>query len=78
MHVLRDLPYPDPGVPDARSGFRFLLWLEARPVARPAHGRRLGHRCTWPRSRRFPAAVGFAVQAVVDRSGTAARAWPAG
>ena len=24
---IRDLPYPDPGVPDARSGARFLLWL---------------------------------------------------
>ncbi|MFD6723317.1 ABC transporter ATP-binding protein, partial [Streptomyces sp. NPDC060131] len=24
---IRDLPYPDPGVPDATSGPRFLLWL---------------------------------------------------
>ncbi|GGT14989.1 MULTISPECIES: ABC transporter transmembrane domain-containing protein [Streptomyces] len=24
---ISDLPYPDPGVPDARSGPRFLLWL---------------------------------------------------
>ncbi|MFE9249044.1 ABC transporter transmembrane domain-containing protein [Streptomyces sp. NPDC007088] len=26
MHI-RDLPYPDPGVPDVRSGPRFLYWL---------------------------------------------------
>src|SRR5207244_8422267 len=24
---IQDLPYPDPGVPDARSGPRFLWWL---------------------------------------------------
>ena len=24
---IRDLPYPDPGEPDARSGPRFLWWL---------------------------------------------------
>ena len=30
MPSLRSLPFPDPGVPDVRSGLRFLLWLEVR------------------------------------------------
>ena len=65
---LRDLPHPDPGVPDTRSGFRFLVWLELQQwrgqVAAAVWGtlRMASLAC-------FPVAVGMAVQAVIDRSG---------
>jgi ABC-type multidrug transport system fused ATPase/permease subunit len=68
MPSLRSLPHTDPGVPDARSGFRFLLWLEVRQwrgqLAATAWGTlRMAAVAS------FPVAVGTAVQAVVDRSG---------
>ncbi|MFC4031426.1 ABC transporter transmembrane domain-containing protein [Streptomyces polygonati] len=68
MPSLRSLPFPDPGVPDVRSGFRFLLWLEVRQwrgqLAAAAWGTlHMGAVAS------FPVAVGMAVQAVVDRSG---------
>ena len=69
MPSLRSLPFPDPGVPDVRSGFRFLLWLEIRQwrgqVAAAAWGT-----LHLAAVASFPATVGMAVQAVVDRSGT--------
>ncbi|HEY3481428.1 MAG TPA: ABC transporter ATP-binding protein, partial [Streptomyces sp.] len=69
MSSLRSLPLSDPGVPDARSGFRFLLWLEIRQwrgqVAAAAWGT-----LHMAAVASFPAAVGMAVQSVVDRSGT--------
>lgn len=69
MPSLRKLPLSDPGVPDARSGFRFLLWLEIRQwrgqVAAAAWGT-----LHMAAVASFPAAVGMAVQSVVDRSGT--------
>ncbi|WP_333768757.1 ABC transporter ATP-binding protein [Streptomyces sp. IBSBF 2435] len=69
MTSLRDLPLSDPGVPDARSGFRFLLWLEARQWRGQVQAAAWGtlHMAAVAS---FPAAVGLAVQAVVDRSGT--------
>ncbi|WUH94990.1 ABC transporter ATP-binding protein/permease [Streptomyces sp. NBC_00433] len=68
MTSLRDLPLSDPGVPDARSGFRLLLWLEARQWRGQVLAAAWGtlHMAAVAS---FPAAVGLAVQAVVDRSG---------
>jgi ABC-type multidrug transport system fused ATPase/permease subunit len=69
MPSLRKLPLADPGVPDARSGFRFLLWLEIRQWRTQAAAAAWGtlHMAAVAS---FPAAVGMAVQAVVDRSGS--------
>jgi ABC-type multidrug transport system fused ATPase/permease subunit len=69
MTSLRDLPQSDPGVPDVRSGFRFLLWLEVRQWRGQLRA------AVWGTLQlvaiaSFPAAVGLAVQAVVDDSGT--------
>ncbi len=65
---IRDLPYPDPGTADARSGPRFLLWLGRNQLggqfAALAWG--LLHFCGVAG---LPLGVGQAVQAVVDRSG---------
>ncbi|MFG2232209.1 ABC transporter ATP-binding protein [Streptomyces sp. NPDC048723] len=63
---ISDLPYPDPGVPDARSGPRFLLWL-----GRGQLGGQLKSLC-WGMLHftgvaALPYAVGFGVDAVVDR-----------
>lgn len=65
---ISDLPYPDPGVPDARSGPRFLWWLGRN---------QLGGQCrslAWGLLHHFgvaglPFAVGLGVEAVVDRDG---------
>ncbi|MGW7328650.1 ABC transporter transmembrane domain-containing protein [Streptomyces sp. NPDC054840] len=63
---ISDLPYPDPGVPDARSGPRFLLWL-----GRGQLGGQLKSLC-WGMLHftgvaALPYAVGLGVGAVVDR-----------
>ena len=65
---IRDLPYPDPGVPDVRSGFRLLLWL--------GHGQPAGQlkALVWgvlhlAAIASFPVVAGIAVNAVVARSG---------
>ncbi|MGW3247079.1 ABC transporter transmembrane domain-containing protein [Streptomyces sp. NPDC001070] len=65
---LRALPHADPGVPDTRSGFRFLLWLERRQIGGQIKATLWGtlHMAAVAC---FPTAVGIAVQAVVDRSG---------
>jgi ABC-type multidrug transport system fused ATPase/permease subunit len=65
---LRDLPHADPGVPDTRSGFRLLLWLEKRQIGGQVMASLWGtlHMAAVAS---FPAAVGIAVQAVVDHSG---------
>ncbi|MFK0012652.1 ABC transporter transmembrane domain-containing protein [Streptomyces sp. NPDC091027] len=65
---ISDLPYPDPGVPDARSGPRFLLWL-----GRGQLGGQLKSLC-WGMLHfggvaGLPYAVGLGVDAVVDRDG---------
>jgi ABC-type multidrug transport system fused ATPase/permease subunit len=69
MPSLRSLPFPDPGVPDVRSGFRFLLWLEIRQWRGQAAAAAWGtlHMAAVAC---FPATVGMAVQAVVDGSGS--------
>ncbi|TVL89602.1 ABC transporter ATP-binding protein [Streptomyces sp. SAJ15] len=65
---IRDLPYPDPGLPDVRSGPRFLLWLGRRQLGGQLRALLWGLlHLTSVAS--FPIAVGLAVQAVVDRSG---------
>ncbi|MFJ2115039.1 ABC transporter transmembrane domain-containing protein [Streptomyces sp. NPDC087850] len=65
---IRDLPYPDPGVPDTRSGPRFLLWLGRHQL-----GGQFKALC-WGLLQHsgiagLPVGAGLAVQAVVDRSG---------
>ncbi|MFF2253011.1 ABC transporter transmembrane domain-containing protein [Streptomyces sp. NPDC058142] len=66
---IHDLPYPDPGLPDARSGPRFLLWLGRNQL-----GGQLKSLC-WGLLHflsvaSLPYGVGFAVQAVVEGSGS--------
>ncbi|HCA86284.1 MAG TPA: ABC transporter permease [Streptomyces sp.] len=67
MHI-RDLPYPDPGVPDVRSGGTFLLWLGRRQLGGQLKSLGWGilHMAGLAS---LPLAVGIAVQAVIDRSG---------
>jgi putative ABC transport system ATP-binding protein len=66
---IQDLPYPDPGVPDARSGPRFLWWLGRNQLGGQFKAFTWGLLhfvavCT------LPFCVGLAVQAVIDHSGT--------
>ncbi|WP_328924397.1 ABC transporter ATP-binding protein/permease [Streptomyces sp. NBC_00190] len=66
---ISDLPYPDPGVPDARSGPRFLVWL-----GRGQLGGQLKSLC-WGLVHfggiaGLPYAVGTGIDAVVDRDST--------
>ncbi|WP_128378051.1 ABC transporter transmembrane domain-containing protein [Streptomyces cavernae] len=65
---IQDLPYPDPGVPDARSGPRFLLWLFRNQLGGQLKALAWGLLHFLAVSG-LPYVVGFAVQAVVDRSG---------
>ncbi|GAA3837530.1 ABC transporter ATP-binding protein [Streptomyces chiangmaiensis] len=65
---IQDLPYPDPGVPDARSGPRFLWWLGRSQLGGQLKSLAWGllhflSVCG------LPFCVGLAVQAVIDRSG---------
>jgi ABC-type multidrug transport system fused ATPase/permease subunit len=72
---IRDLPYPDPGVPDVRSGSRFLLWLGR--VQLGGQAKSLGWGTLHMASvAAVPAVVGLAVQAVV--AGSSARLLQAG
>ncbi|MFI1833507.1 ABC transporter transmembrane domain-containing protein [Streptomyces olivaceoviridis] len=66
---IQDLPYPDPGVPDARSGPRFLWWLWRNQLGGQLKslGWGLLH---FVSVSALPFCVGLAVQAAVDRSGT--------
>ncbi len=68
MH-LRDLPYADPGVPDLRSGPRLLFWTGRNQLGGQLKA------LTWglvhfTAVAGLPFAVGLAVDAVVDGSGT--------
>ncbi|MBT2418490.1 ABC transporter ATP-binding protein [Streptomyces sp. ISL-22] len=65
---IQDLPYPDPGVPDARSGPRFLWWLFRNQLGGQLKSLAWGLLHFVSVSAQ-PFCVGFAVQAVVDRSG---------
>ncbi len=65
---IRDLPYTDPGVPDVRTGPRFLLWLGRMQLGGQAKSLGWGtlHMASVAS---VPAVVGLAVEAVVERSG---------
>ncbi|MFD5010564.1 ABC transporter ATP-binding protein [Streptomyces chartreusis] len=65
---IQDLPYPDPGVPDARSGPRFLWWLFRNQLDGQLKALAWGLLHFLSVSA-LPFCVGVAVQAVVDRSG---------
>ncbi|GGZ87639.1 ABC transporter ATP-binding protein [Streptomyces echinoruber] len=65
---IQDLPYPDPGVPDARSGPRFLWWLGRNQLTGQLKSLAWGLLHFLSVSL-LPFCVGHAVQAVVDRSG---------
>ncbi|MFC5955038.1 ABC transporter transmembrane domain-containing protein [Streptomyces pratens] len=66
---IQDLPYPDPGVPDARSGPRFLRWLFWNQL--PGQLKSLAWGLLHFASvASLPFCVGIGVQAAVDRSGT--------
>ena len=66
---IQDLPFPDPGVPDARSGPRFLWWLGRNQLGGQFKSLAWGL-LHFVAVSALPFCVGFAVQAVVDRSGT--------
>ncbi|MEU6254428.1 ABC transporter ATP-binding protein [Streptomyces sp. NPDC047043] len=65
---IQDLPYPDPGVPDARSGPRFLWWLGRNQLGGQFRALAWGL-LHFVAVSALPFCVGLAVQAVVDRSG---------
>ncbi|MEU5894884.1 MULTISPECIES: ABC transporter ATP-binding protein [Streptomyces] len=65
---IRDLPYPDPGVPDARSGPRFLLWLGRNQLGGQLRSLAWGL-LHFGSIAGLPYMVGVAVEAVLDRSG---------
>ncbi|EFL30495.1 ABC transporter transmembrane subunit [Streptomyces viridochromogenes DSM 40736] len=66
---IQDLPYPDPGVPDARSGPRFLWWLFRNQLGGQLKSLAWGM-LHFASVATLPFCVGVAVQAVVDRSGS--------
>ncbi|MER5871043.1 ABC transporter ATP-binding protein [Streptomyces sp. NPDC002044] len=63
---ISDLPYPDPGVPDARSGPRFLVWLGRGQLGGQAKSLCWGL-VHFSGIAGLPYAVGLGVDAVVDR-----------
>ncbi|MGQ5227687.1 ABC transporter transmembrane domain-containing protein [Streptomyces sp. yara] len=65
---IHDLPYPDPGVPDARSGPRFLWWLFRNQLGGQLRALAWGL-LHFASVASLPFCVGVAVQAAVDRSG---------
>ena len=66
---IQDLPFPDPGVPDARSGPRFLWWLGRNQLGGQLKSLAWGL-LHFTSVCALPFLVGRAVQAIVDRSGT--------
>ncbi|MFF9405440.1 ABC transporter transmembrane domain-containing protein [Streptomyces anandii] len=65
---IHDLPYPDPGVPDARSGPRFLWWLGRNQLGGQLRALAWGL-LHFASVAALPFCVGLAVQAVVEGSG---------
>ncbi|WP_328731082.1 ABC transporter ATP-binding protein/permease [Streptomyces caniferus] len=65
MHI-RDLPHPDPGVPDVRTGGAFLLWLCRQQLGGQFKALAWGLLNVGAIAA-SPVPVGLAVQAVVDR-----------
>ncbi|MFJ6947592.1 ABC transporter transmembrane domain-containing protein [Streptomyces wuyuanensis] len=66
---IRDLPFPDPGTPDVRSGLRFLVWLGRRQLG-GQFASLLWGLLHFSSVMALPYGVGIAVQSVVERSGT--------
>ncbi|MFJ9542980.1 ABC transporter transmembrane domain-containing protein [Streptomyces sp. NPDC101225] len=66
---IHDLPYPDPGVPDARSGPRFLWWLGRNQLGGQVKALAWGL-LHFTSVSALPFCVGMAIQAAVDRSGS--------
>ncbi|MGW5968588.1 ABC transporter transmembrane domain-containing protein [Streptomyces sp. NPDC055186] len=66
---IQDLPYPDPGVPDARSGPRFLWWLFRNQLSGQLRSMAWGL-LHFTAVASLPFCVGVGVQAAVDRSGS--------
>jgi putative ABC transport system ATP-binding protein len=66
---IRDLPYVDPGLPDVRSGPRFLLWLGRRQLRGQLRSLSWGM-LHFVSVMALPYGVGRAVQAVVEKSGS--------
>ncbi|AYN42631.1 ABC transporter ATP-binding protein [Streptomyces dangxiongensis] len=66
---IQDLPYSDPGVPDARSGPRFLWWLWRNQLGGQLKALAWGL-LHFVGVSALPFCVGLAVQAVIDHSGT--------
>lgn len=66
---IQDLPYPNPGVPDARSGPRLLWWLWRNQAGGQLKALAWGL-LHFVSVSAMPFCVGLAVQAVIDRSGT--------
>ncbi|MEV5958121.1 ABC transporter ATP-binding protein [Streptomyces sp. NPDC051987] len=66
---IQDLPFSDPGVPDARSGPRFLWWLGRNQLGGQLKALAWGL-LHFVSVSALPFCVGLAVQAVVDHSGT--------
>ncbi|MFG2602176.1 ABC transporter transmembrane domain-containing protein [Streptomyces sp. NPDC048514] len=66
---IQDLPYSDPGVPDARSGPRLLWWLWRNQTGGQLKALVWGL-LHFVSVSALPFCIGLAVQAVVDRSGT--------
>ncbi|MFJ4868200.1 ABC transporter transmembrane domain-containing protein [Streptomyces sp. NPDC088757] len=65
---IRDLPHADPGVPDVRSGTRFLVWLGRRQLGGQLRSLAWGM-LHYAGIAGLPFGIGLAVQAVVDRDG---------
>ncbi|MFE0100541.1 ABC transporter transmembrane domain-containing protein [Streptomyces sp. NPDC059009] len=65
---IRDLPYTDPGEPDARSGPRFLLWLGRNQLGGQLKSLSWGL-LHFLSIAVLPYVVGFSVDAVLDGSG---------
>ncbi|MEU7702968.1 ABC transporter ATP-binding protein [Streptomyces sp. NPDC015492] len=65
---IRDLPFADPGVPDVRSGTRFLVWLGRQQLGGQVKSMLWGllHHLGIAG---LPLGMGIAVQSVVDRDG---------
>ncbi|GAA3116819.1 ABC transporter ATP-binding protein [Streptomyces rectiviolaceus] len=65
---IRDLPFSDPGMPDARSGPHFLRWLGRNQLDGQLKSLAWGL-LHFGSIAVLPYLVGFSVQAVIDRSG---------
>ncbi|MFD4376980.1 ABC transporter transmembrane domain-containing protein [Streptomyces sp. NPDC058486] len=65
---IHQLPYADPGVPDVRSGTRFLIWLGRMQLGGQVRSLLWGLLLQLSIAG-LPIGVGLAVQAVVDRDG---------